>query len=142
MILFSIVLILFVLVCIFLCFLVLIQSDKGGGISSALGGGLSGAGNLLGTQDTANLLTRATTGSAILFMALCIVLSLFLSNPDEKGQKSVLKERAEKQQNFAPSSVLSGEGLPISGEPEPTEQPAVPGNTENALPIQQETPEQ
>jgi preprotein translocase subunit SecG len=58
--LFAILVFLFIIVCIFLVFLILIQSDKGGGISGAIGGSLGGAGNLLGTQDTANILTRGT----------------------------------------------------------------------------------
>jgi len=130
MIVFGIFVFLFVVICIFLCMIVLIQSDKGGGISSAIGGGLSGANNLLGTQDTANLLTRATTVAAILFMALCIVLGLFLSNPARAQEKSLLKERAEKQQTFSPASVLDGDGgLPLgteSGEAAPAPVPAEP----------------
>ena len=112
---FGIFLFLFVLICIFLCLLILIQSDKGGGISGAIGGGFaSGASNLLGSQDTANILTRATTIFAAAFLGLCLFLSVFLSHPSSSQVKSALKERAEKQQgSFSPSSVLQGGGLPI-----------------------------
>jgi preprotein translocase subunit SecG len=110
--LFGIVLILFLIVCIFLILLVLIQSDKGGGISGAIGGGLSGASTLLGTQDTANILTRGTTIFAVGYMVLCIVLSLFLSRMAAPTVKSELKKMAETQ-SFSPSSVLQGAALPI-----------------------------
>jgi preprotein translocase subunit SecG len=133
MIFFAIAVFLFVLVCIFLCFVVLIQSDKGGGISSAIGGGLAGASNLLGTQDTANLLTRATTVAAILYMGLCMVLSLFLSNPSQR-EKSLLKDRAEKVQSFSPASVLSGQGLPLGEQAGDAD--------EGALPLQETPPEE
>jgi preprotein translocase subunit SecG len=112
--LFGIVVFIFVVVCILLCLLVLIQSDKGGGISGAIGGGLAGASSMFGTQDTANVLTKLTAGFATGFMGLCIVMSLFLSHPTGKQSKSQLKERAEKQQNFSPASVLQGQGLPIA----------------------------
>ena len=66
--LFGIGLVIFVIICVFLCLLILIQSDKGGGISGALGGGFSSATNLLGSQDTANILTRATAISAGIYL--------------------------------------------------------------------------
>ncbi|MBD3420154.1 MAG: preprotein translocase subunit SecG [Chitinivibrionales bacterium] len=125
---FGLIMVVYVAVCIILCLLVLIQSDKGGGISGAIGGGLSGANQLLGTRDTANILTRGTTGFAIAFMVLCIVISLFLSKlAPTQGSESLLKQRAEQGESFAPSSILDGEGgiVPVtppgesSGEVEP-----------------------
>jgi preprotein translocase subunit SecG len=111
--LFAILVILFVIVCIFLCLLILIQSDKGGGISGAIGGGLGGASSLLGTQDTANILTRGTTIFATVFFLLCITMSFLVSRQSITVNKSLLQERAEKQQNFSPSSVLGSTSLPI-----------------------------
>ncbi|MBD3345024.1 MAG: preprotein translocase subunit SecG [Chitinivibrionales bacterium] len=110
----------YVFVCIILCLLVLIQSDKGGGISGAIGGGLSGASQLLGSQDTANILTRGTTIFASVFMVLCIIISLFLPRTASKQQGSLLKKRAETQESYSPSSALQGQGeaLPIAPEGE------------------------
>jgi preprotein translocase subunit SecG len=105
---FGIMLFIFVVVCIFLCLLILIQNDKGGGISGAIGGGFASASNLLGSQDTANILTKATTIFASVFLGLCLILSIFLSHPTGKQVKSALKERAEKQGAYSPSSVLQG----------------------------------
>ena len=102
---FGIAVVIYVIVCIFLVLLVIIQSDKGGGISGAIGGGLSGANALLGTQDTANILTRLTTGFAIGYMVLCIILSLFLSRVSTQAQDSELKKRAEQQAKFSPASA-------------------------------------
>jgi len=116
--LFGIGLVIFVIVCVFLTGLILIQSDKGGGISGALGGGFSSATNLLGSQDTANILTKATSISAGIFLGLCILLSVFLSHPSGDQVKSALKERAQKMGSFSPASALQGQqGLPI-GNPE------------------------
>jgi preprotein translocase subunit SecG len=110
--LFGIAVVIYIFVCIFLVLLVIIQSDKGGGISGAIGGGLSGASAFLGTQDTANILTRLTTGFAIGYMCLCIVLSLFLSRATMRAQESELRKRAEQQGKFSPSTALGG-ALPL-----------------------------
>ena len=106
-------LVIFVLVCVVICFLVLIQSDKGGGISGAIGGGLGGASSLLGTQDTANILTRGTMIFGGGFFILCIIMSFVMSKQTVTVEKSLLQKRAEKQQSFSPSSVLDRGGLPI-----------------------------
>ncbi len=133
--LFGIGLVIFVIVCIFLCLLILIQSDKGGGISGALGGGFSSATNLLGSQDTANILTRATAISAGIFLGLCLLLSVFLSHPTGAQVKSALKERAEKQGSFSPSSVLQGQqGLPIGNPGAAGSLPAPQGIPSGAAP--------
>lgn len=119
--LFGALVVLFVIVCILLCLVVLIQSDKGGGISGALGGGLSSASALLGTQDTANILTRATTILATAYMVLCIVISLFVAGSVTRAGagKSILKERAEKYE--APASILQGGGIQLEEGAEATE---------------------
>lgn len=109
---FGIAIIIFLIVCILLILLVLIQSDKGGGISGAIGGGLSGASSLLGTQDTANILTRGTAIFAVSYMVLCIVLSLFLSRTITSAPKSELKKMAETQ-SYSPASALQGGVLPM-----------------------------
>ncbi len=99
---FAILLVLFLLVCVFLCLLILIQSDKGGGISGAIGG-LSGANNFLGTQDTANVLTKGTYIFGSVFLVLCVLMTLFA--PGGGAAKSGLQKRAEKAQTVTPMPV-------------------------------------
>jgi preprotein translocase subunit SecG len=111
--LFWMLLIIFVLVCFILCFLVLIQSDKGGGISGTIGGGLGGASSLLGTQDTANILTKGTMIFGTVFFVLCILMSFVMSKRDVNVEKSMLQKRAEQQQDYSPASVLDKGGLPV-----------------------------
>jgi len=112
--LFGFLLFIFIIVCIVLTLLILIQSDKGGGISGAIGGGLGGASSLLGTQDTANILTRGTAIFSGAFLLLCILMSASVSHNAIDIQKSLLQKRAEKQQSFSPASVLQGSGLPMA----------------------------
>ena len=129
--LFGIAVVIFLIVCVGLILLVLIQSDKGGGISGAIGGGLSGASNVLGAQDTANILTRGTTIFAISYMVLCILLSLFMSKTTASESKSDLKKRAETQ-SFSPASVLQGGDVLPTKETESSGKegtlPDLPGN--------------
>ncbi len=133
--LFGIFVVIFLIVCLFLILLVLIQSDKGGGISGSIGGGLSGASTLLGAQDTANILTRGTTIFAISYMVLCIFLSLVLSRTAVSQGKSDLKKRAETE-SYAPASVLQDGGLPLTEDAKGVEAPAQ-GKELPVLPIEE-----
>ena len=54
--------IVYVLVCLFLILVVLLQQGKGGGMGSAFGGG--GSQTVFGGAGATNVLTRATTASA------------------------------------------------------------------------------
>ena len=135
MILFWFLMAIFLLVCVVICFLVLIQSDKGGGISGAIGGGLGGANSLLGTQDTANILTRGTVIFGGVFFVLCIVMSFLMSHQNVAVDKSLLQKRAEKQNSYSPASVLNnGGGLPIKQ----AEQGVPAAGAGAGIPIQQQ----
>ncbi|MDR2592405.1 MAG: preprotein translocase subunit SecG [Chitinispirillales bacterium] len=107
---FAILLVLFLLVCVFICLLILIQSDKGGGISGAIGG-LSGANSFLGTQDTANVLTKGTYIFGAVFLVLCVLMTLF--EPGGGVAKSGLQKRAEKVQTVTPvpASAFGADGF-------------------------------
>jgi len=108
---FGILLFLFIIICILLCLLILIQSDKGGGISGAIGG-LSGANNFLGTQDTANILTKGTYIVGSVFLLLCILMTF--TAPGGVGSaaaKSEMQKRAERVQTVTPMPASAGMGF-------------------------------
>jgi preprotein translocase subunit SecG len=65
---------LFVFVCLFLILLVLIQKGRGGGLSSAFGGGMGG--NTAFGAKTGDVLTWATSIVFGIFLLLAIVLNL------------------------------------------------------------------
>lgn len=134
--LFGFLIVIFVFVCVFLCLLILIQSDKGGGISGAIGGGLGGASSLLGTQDTANILTRGTAIFGAAFLILCILLSFTMSKQGIADQKSLLQQRAQKQQSFSPASVLGNKSLPLQQGVESTAPVGTGAEQQKSLPIQ------
>jgi preprotein translocase subunit SecG len=76
--------VLYVLVCVALIGVILLQQGKGGDIANAFGGGGSQA--VFGARAGATLLTRATSVLAALF----VVLSLILTAWGQRGSGSVV----------------------------------------------------
>ena len=77
-----------VVVCFFIIVVVLLQSGKAGDIAAAFGG--MGSQTAFGPRGAANLLEKATTWSAIIFMVTSITLSIFASR--RTGGASVLND--------------------------------------------------
>lgn len=76
----------YVLVCIFLVLVVLLQQGKGADLAGAFGGG--GSQTSFGPRSASNIMHRMTTVSFILF----VVLSLALAILSGKQGSSVMKE--------------------------------------------------
>jgi len=123
---FGILLFLFIVICIFLCLLVLIQSDKGGGISGTLGG-LSGANSFLGTQDTANVLTKGTYIFGSVFLLLCILMTFFAPGGGTAAE-SALQRRAGQVQGITSAPATNfGMGMDFADEAEAGGSPIIIG---------------
>lgn len=75
--------ILHVVVCLFLIGVVLLQQGKSADLASAFGG--QGTQTAFGPRGTANLFTRLTTWSAILFMLTSIGLTILLSRTSDRS---------------------------------------------------------
>jgi len=69
--------ILHVIVCLFLIGVVLLQQGKSADLASAFGG--QGSQTAFGPRGAANLLTKLTTWSAIIFMVTSIALTVVMS---------------------------------------------------------------
>lgn len=78
----------FVLTCIFLVLVVLLQSGKGGDVASAFGG--SGSQTAFGPRGAQKPLEKATIIAAVIFMVLALIFSL----PAFNGQRSVVTDEA------------------------------------------------
>jgi preprotein translocase subunit SecG len=65
--------------CLMLVLVILLQPGKGGDVASAFGGG-GGGSAVFGPRGPANLLSRATTGVAVLFMVTSITLAIQSAN--------------------------------------------------------------
>ncbi len=85
---FILLVILHVIVCLFLIGVVLIQQGKSADLAGAFGG--QGSQTAFGPRGAANLLTRLTTWSAIIFMITSIALTVVMSRTSSNG--SVLSD--------------------------------------------------
>jgi preprotein translocase subunit SecG len=94
----------FVLTCIFLVLVILLQSGKGGDVAAAFGG--AGSQTAFGPRGAQKPLEKATIIAAVLFMALALLFSL----PGFNGQSSVVSDDAPVSQPTptpAPSPAAS-----------------------------------
>jgi preprotein translocase subunit SecG len=80
--------ILYVLVCLFLVMVVLLQQGKGADLAGAFGGG--GSQTSFGPRGGTNIMHRMTTGAFILFVLLCLTLTILSG----KQGKSVMEDVA------------------------------------------------
>ena len=116
----TILLILFIPVCILLILIVLLQAGKGGGLAGAFGG--AGAQTFLGARGAVDFLSKLTIYLAIAFMALALILSLTYG-----GRRGI---RVEEQIE-----------TPASGTPTEEAPPAEPGATQESAPEETSQPE-
>lgn len=115
--------ILYVLVCLFLIVVVLLQSGKGGGLGGAIGGGTSQ--QVFGGAGAGNILTRMTAICAALFMALAIVLEFMSSSGDRALDRAIEASRASGAQSVTGGATVDegeaqGASTPTPG---PTSEP-------------------
>ncbi len=96
--LYAIVVTVHIIVSFFLVLVVLLQTGKGGDLASAFGGG--GTQTVFGPRGTSNVLTRATTIAAVLFICTSLAL-VFLT---QKSGKSVLDEVSIEEPATPPAS--------------------------------------
>lgn len=81
--------VLHVIVCLFLIGVVLIQQGKSADLAGAFGG--AGSQTAFGPRGAANLLTRLTTWSAVLFMLTSISLTILMSRSNDRSVLSGIK---------------------------------------------------
>src|SRR5687767_4834058 len=103
----------YVLVCLVLSLVILLQQGRGGDIASAFGGSSSQA--AFGARSGATLLTKATSIAAVLFMLFALTLSIM-------GQRGT-------------GSVVSGTSAPApAAKPAPAPTTPAPANTAPTTP--------
>src|SRR4051812_3558394 len=110
--------ILFVIVCVFLILLILIQKGRGGGLASAFGGA---GGNTAFGSKTGDVLTWATSIVFGVFIVLAVVLNLVANYEHDRTKPANVAKGA------APVSIpmpASSDGGPEAPAPAPTPTPA------------------
>ena len=83
--LYSVAIFIFVMVCIMLMGIILLQSSKTGGMGTAMGG--QAINTAFGGQGADKLLVRITSGLAVAFMVLAITIGM-MPNPDSRTEYS------------------------------------------------------
>ena len=89
-----------VIVCFFIVIVILLQSGKGGDVAAAFGG--MGSQTAFGPRSSANVLTKATTWSAVIFMITSVALSVMMS---KRSSGSVLQGLKPSQTNTLPQQL-------------------------------------
>ena len=128
--------ILYVLVCLFLIMVVLLQQGKGADLAGAFGGG--GSQTSFGPRGTTNIMHRMTTGAFVLFVVLCLTLTILSG----KRRTSVMEdvpvaapvEASETSDGAAPALDAVEEGANAGAEEPASEEGATdsaPSGEEN-----------
>jgi preprotein translocase subunit SecG len=124
---YTLLIILFIVVCFFLILVVLLQQGKGADVAAAFGGSSSQAS--FGPRGTATLMHKLTTGSFVLFVVLCLGLSVLTA----RRGRSVTAGVKGKAPASAPAPVKPAVPAPTTSQPAApaqapatTSQPAAP----------------
>jgi preprotein translocase subunit SecG len=120
----------FVVNCLFLIIVVLLQSGKAADIAGAFGG--AGSQTAFGPRGAATVLSRATTWCAIMFMVCAMALVLHTDKGVEQGG-SVLEKFSKPAPKSAPVTPAPPQTTPQSSAP----QPNVPASSAPAPATQQ-----
>ena len=123
----------FVLNCLVLIIVVLLQSGKAADLAGAFGG--AGSQTAFGPRGAASVLSQATTWCAIMFMvcALAMVVRVDRSVENGEGGGSILQQFSKPATKTTPA--------PASNTPAPaTQQPAAPQSSAPSQPPQQPAP--
>ena len=95
-------------VCLFLIFIILIQSSKGAEMGAAFGGSNQ---TLFGSRGAATFLSKLTTGEAILFMITSLTLAILAVRRGSIMTSVPVQQTSEKPFATAPEPV---QGQPVA----------------------------
>lgn len=104
---YTLVVVIHLIVCLFLIFIILIQSSKGAEMGAAFGGSTQ---TLFGSRGAATFMNKLTTVAAIVFMLSSLSLAVLSMN-----RGSVISDRAPTQE--APVKPLDAGSGPLQEQP-------------------------
>src|ERR1041384_1549962 len=100
---YTLVLLIQIVVCVFLIIVVLLQSGKAADLAGAFGG--MGSQTAFGPRGSATVLSKATTVSAVLFMVKSMSLSIIATRSWATGGAPRVLEKHSGAQQTAPSKA-------------------------------------
>jgi preprotein translocase subunit SecG len=111
----------FVLNCLVLIIVVLLQSGKAADLAGAFGG--AGSQTAFGPRGAANILSKATTWCAIMFMLCAMALVLRTDRALVQGGGSVLQNVSKPAPKKAPATTPATPAAPQPNTQAPSQQP-------------------
>jgi len=102
--------VLFVISCVAMILVILLQAGKGQGLAGAFGGAASGA--VFGGRGAATFLSRATSILAVAYMVLCLLISILYKSENETQRQSLIQQQA------AEETTLPATDIPVAPIPE------------------------
>ncbi len=99
---------LIVLASVLMCFVVLIQNSKGGGLAS----GFASSNQIMGVRKTTDFIEKLTWGLAV-FMVVVSIISAYVI-PTTQAGSSVIMDQAVKEQATNPLNAPAGFAAPQS----------------------------
>lgn len=114
---YTILVVVYVLVCVGLIVVVLLQSGKGEGLAGVLGGGASQT--IFGSR-TGDVLTKGTTVLAILFMSISLLLAILSGRRGKPLSQEIARAAAQAQ---PPAAAAEDQPAPAENKAPGTEIP-------------------
>lgn len=118
--------ILMIIAALLMCFIVLIQNSKGGGLAS----GFSSSNAIMGVRKTTDFLEKATWGLAVFMVVMSIATAYVV--PSSTKVQDVIMEQAQQNAQTNPYNLPSGTAAPASQGTTPaaeTTAPATPADS-------------
>lgn len=104
--------ILMVIASVLMCFIVLIQNSKGGGLAS----GFSSSNQIMGVRKTTDFLEKTTWGLAA-FMVIMSIASAYVLPSVSNKEGDVIMEQAQQEEKTNPYNMPIGTAAPQTDAP-------------------------
>ena len=117
--------VLMVLAAILMCFVVLVQKSKGGGLSSSF----ASSNQIMGVRKTTDFIEKLTRGLAIFMVVISIATSYVIPTTTEGS--SVIMDQAVKEQKTNPLNAPAGFAAPQTDAEAPAAAPAANDSAAN-----------
>ena len=117
--------VLMVLAAILMCFVVLVQNSKGGGLSSSF----ASSNQIMGVRKTTDFIEKLTWGLAIFMVVISIATSYEIPTTTEGS--SVIMDQAVKEQKTNPLNAPAGFAAPQTDAEAPAAAPAANDSAAN-----------
>ncbi len=100
---YSLMVVLFVIACVAMILVILLQAGKGQGLAGAFGGATSGA--VFGGRGAATFLSRSTSILAVAYMVLCLLIGILYKSENETNRQSLIQQQAVEETTLPATDI-------------------------------------